>query len=43
EATKFFGKPSATVIKGLDVQLRTPVDVRADYTARHAELLRKLS
>lgn len=43
EATKFFGKPSATVIKGLDVQLRTPVDVRADYTSRHAELLRKLS
>ncbi|WP_319825168.1 HD family hydrolase [Thalassovita sp.] len=39
EATKFFGKPASAVIDGLNIHLRPPVDVRNDYTRRHAMLL----
>ena len=39
EATRFFGRPEALAIHGLSVVLRPPAEVRADYTARHAELL----
>ncbi|SDX87739.1 HD family hydrolase [Citreimonas salinaria] len=42
EATKLFGRPSANVIEGLSIRLRPPVDVRAEYTARHAALLSAL-
>lgn len=42
EATRFFGKPPAAAIDGLGIRLRPPIDVRADYTARHAELLAQL-
>ena len=39
EATKFFGRPAPEVIAGLDIHLRPPVEVRHDFTARHAALL----
>ncbi len=39
EATKFFGRPSPEVIDGLAIHLRPPVEVRAEFTARHATLL----
>ncbi|MDV7141306.1 HD family hydrolase [Tropicimonas sp. TH_r6] len=43
ESNKFFGKPDATVISGLTLHLRPPVDVRAAFTHRHEELLDLLS
>jgi 5'-deoxynucleotidase YfbR-like HD superfamily hydrolase len=42
EAGKFFGTPHARMIDGLDVQLRAPMTVRADYTARHQALLAQI-
>jgi 5'-deoxynucleotidase YfbR-like HD superfamily hydrolase len=42
EADKFFGKPDAALMEGLNIRLRPPVEVRADFTARHADLLARL-
>ena len=42
EATKFFGCPAPELIAGLDIVLRPPVAVRADFTARHADLMAHL-
>lgn len=42
EADKFFGAPNAATIKGLDIHLRPPVEVRAAFTHRHAALLEAL-
>ena len=42
EARKFFGKPDAALIEGLDIHLRPPIDVRAAFAARHAQLLEAL-
>lgn len=39
EADKLFGKPDQTLIRGLSIRLRPPVEVRADYMARHHVLL----
>ncbi|MCA0870464.1 HD family hydrolase [Seohaeicola saemankumensis] len=39
EANKFFGKPDYTLIDGLDIQLRPPIEARNAYTARHETLL----
>lgn len=39
EADKLFGKPDQALIRGLSIRLRSPVEVRADYTARHHSLL----
>jgi len=39
EADRFFGKPEAAVLQGLEIRLRPPAVVRADYIARHAQLL----
>jgi 5'-deoxynucleotidase YfbR-like HD superfamily hydrolase len=39
EADRFFGAPEFGVIRGLEIRLRPPVEVRADYLARHAALL----
>jgi 5'-deoxynucleotidase YfbR-like HD superfamily hydrolase len=39
EADRFFGAPDFEVIRGLQIRLRPPVEVRADYLARHAALL----
>ncbi|MDP5348304.1 MAG: HD family hydrolase [Paracoccaceae bacterium] len=43
EADKLFGKPDQTLIRGLSIRLRPPVEVRADYTARHHALLSQTS
>jgi uncharacterized protein len=40
EADRLFGKPPAAVLKGLSIDLRPPVAVRADFIARHNALLK---
>jgi 5'-deoxynucleotidase YfbR-like HD superfamily hydrolase len=40
EADRFFGRPDDAVMRGLEIKLRPPAVVRADYVARHAALLR---
>ncbi|MBO9412245.1 MULTISPECIES: HD family hydrolase [unclassified Ruegeria] len=42
EASKFFGRPDKTVMEGLNIVLRPPVEVRRAYTDRHATLLAQL-
>ncbi|MBT3142272.1 hypothetical protein DS909_12490 [Phaeobacter gallaeciensis] len=42
EANKFFGKPDRTLIDGLNIRLRPPVEVRNAYSARHEILLTQL-
>jgi len=42
EADKLFGKPDPTLIKGLTIRLRPPVEARNDYTARHHTLLAQI-
>jgi len=42
EANRFFGRPDPGIAAGCVIRLRPPVEVRADYTARHAELLARL-
>lgn len=39
EANKLFGKPQPEVIRGLEIRLRPPREVRADYVARVQSLL----
>ena len=39
EADKFFGKQVPQLIKGLSIELRPPVQVRAAFIARHADLM----
>ena len=43
EADKFFGRPDAALIEGLDIHLRPPVEVRNDFTARHDALIRAMT
>jgi hypothetical protein len=43
EADRFFGVPDRTVIAGLQIRLRPPVEVRAAFTARHQALLQKIA
>ncbi|TMV07225.1 HD family hydrolase [Ruegeria sediminis] len=42
EATKYFGRPDRTLIDGLSIRLRPPVEVRHAYTERHAALMAQL-
>jgi 5'-deoxynucleotidase YfbR-like HD superfamily hydrolase len=42
EADRFFGKPDARLVSGARIHLRPPLEVRAAYTARHADLLAHL-
>lgn len=42
EADKLFGKPDATVLEGLKIDLRPPVMARNDFTARHEVLLKQM-
>jgi len=42
EADKLFGKPDMAVLKDLTIALRPPVEVRAAFTRRHAELLARI-
>jgi uncharacterized protein len=39
EADRLFGKPSAAVVNGLEIRLRPPAEVRADYVSRVTRLL----
>lgn len=43
EAKKFFGQPEPSVTEGLDIVLRTAVETRHAFTARHAALLGQMS
>ena len=42
EASRFFGRPDAGLIDDCEIRLRPPVEVRRDFTARHADLLEAL-
>ena len=42
EADKLFNKVDAAIIQGLSLHLRPPIEVRQDFTSRHAVLLRGL-
>ena len=39
EANKLFGRPETAVLRGLEIKLRPPAVVRADFVARHLALL----
>lgn len=39
EADKFFGKPDTRIVQALEIRLRPPVAVRADFIRRHQALL----
>lgn len=43
EADRLFGRPDPAVIRGLEIRLRPPAEVRADYTARHHALLAEMT
>ena len=42
EADKLFGRPENRVLRGLEIRLRPPALVRADYIARHVVLLAEI-
>jgi hypothetical protein len=42
EADRFFGAPDPNLIEDLDILLRPPTEVRADFTARHRALLEEM-
>ena len=42
EADRLFGKPDSALYQGLTIALRPPVVVRADFTARHAQLMKEM-
>ncbi|MFM2366984.1 MAG: hypothetical protein RIR95_1592 [Pseudomonadota bacterium] len=39
EADKLFGRPESGLLRGLEIKLRAPADVRAEFVARHSALL----
>jgi len=39
EADRFFGAPEGTVVQSLEIRLRPPAEVRADFVARHLDLM----
>ena len=43
EATRFFGRPDAPLMEGLNILLRPPVEVRNEFTARHEALLGEMA
>ena len=43
KADKFFGRPGNAILLGLEIRLRPPTVVRADYVARHVALLAELT
>ncbi len=42
EADKLFGRPDTALLRGLEIKLRPPAQVWADYVARHLALLAAL-
>ena len=43
EADRYFGKPDPGQVRGLEIRLRPPKEVRAEYTARHRALMDALN
>ena len=43
EATRFFGRPDTTLMDGLNILLRPPVEVRNEFTGRFEALLREMA
>jgi 5'-deoxynucleotidase YfbR-like HD superfamily hydrolase len=43
EASRFFGRPDAALIADLRIILRPPLEVRTEFTARHAQLLGEMT
>lgn len=41
EASKFFGRPDAALMEGLQITLRPPMQTRADFVARFEEVLQQ--
>lgn len=39
EADKLFGRPDSAMLRGLEIKLRPPAVVRADFIARHTALM----
>ena len=39
EADRHFGRPDSAILRGLEIRLRPPALVRADFVVRHQELL----
>jgi uncharacterized protein len=39
EANKLFGRPDSAVLRGLEIKLRPPAVVRADFISRHLALM----
>ena len=39
EADRLFGRPKTEILRGLEIRLRPPATVRADFVARHAVLM----
>ena len=42
ESNRFFGRPDPPAIHGLKITLRPPVEVRAEFTALHYDLLSRI-
>ena len=42
EATKFFGRPDAALMEGLDIRLRPPKEARDEFTRRHEALMKAI-
>lgn len=42
EANRFFGTPRPEHVEGMEITLRPPVEVRTEFTARHAALMNAL-
>ncbi|NND41934.1 MAG: HD family hydrolase [Silicimonas sp.] len=42
EANKFFGPTDETIVRGLALILRPPVEVRSEFVKRHTELVERL-
>ena len=42
EADKIFGRPQSAAVRGLEIRLRPPAIVRADFVARHHALLAEI-
>jgi 5'-deoxynucleotidase YfbR-like HD superfamily hydrolase len=43
EADKLFGRPDTGLLRGLEIKLRPPAEVRLDFVARHAALLAQIA
>ena len=39
EADRLFGRPKTELLRGLEIRLRPPAIVRADFVARHSTLI----